>query len=140
MFDRALLKKRLTISEGKRNRLYKDTVGKWTIGVGWNIEDKGLPDGIIEQLLDIGINEAVALLDARIPWWRTLDDARQSVLVDMAFNMGGKLFTFVNTIAAIKRGEWKKAAAGMRASLWAKQVGDRAEHLAQIMEKGSENP
>jgi lysozyme len=138
MYDRAKFKKVLTRHEGYEKKPYVDTVGKITIGVGWNLTDNGLPDEIIERLLDISINMAEAMLDARIPWWRKLDDARQAVVLNMAFNMGGKLFTFVNTIAAIKRGEWEKAADGMRASKWAKQVGKRAEELARIMETGDE--
>ncbi|MCI0558751.1 MAG: glycoside hydrolase family protein [Nitrososphaera sp.] len=130
---RALLRKH----EGYDNKLYKDSVDKWTIGIGWNIEDKGLPHEIIIQLLDIGIKEAEALLNARIPWWQALDDVRQLVLMDMAFNMGGRLFTFKNMLASIKVKDWPAAAAEMRASLWAKQVGKRAEKLAQMMETGN---
>ena len=137
MFDRSLLKDMLEKHEGYERMPYVDTVGKITIGVGWNLTDNGLPDEIILELLEIGIDRAVKLLDDRIPWWRQLDDARQLVLVDMAYNMGNRLFTFVNTLAAVKRGDYVGAAYGMRSSKWAKQVGKRAEHLAKIMEKGS---
>ena len=41
--------------EGYEKKPYTDTVGKITIGVGWNLSDKGLPEEIIQQLLFRGI-------------------------------------------------------------------------------------
>lgn len=89
-------------------------------------------------------------LDAKLPWWRMLSDVRQRVLLNMCFNLGigrraepargikaGGLLAFVNTLAKIERGDFTGAAAGMRASLWARQVGARAERLATMMEKGT---
>lgn len=137
MFSRGILRDHLVVEEGYRKKPYVDTVGKVTIGVGRNLTDKGLSGPEVEFLLNNDITETEALLDARLPWWRKLDDARQMVIMDMAFNMGGKLFTFVNTLAAIKRGDWAAAKAGMLAAKWAQQVGDRADRLAQIMETGN---
>jgi lysozyme len=58
-------------------------------------------------------------------------------LVNMAFNLGlEKLQGFHNTLLAIKQGRYNDAAAGMRNSLWAKQVGYRATALADMMERG----
>jgi lysozyme len=140
MFNRGRLRDHLVNEEGYRKKPYVDTVGKVSIGVGRNLTDKGLSVPEIELLLNNDITETEALLDARLPWWRKLDDGRQMVLMDMAFNMGGKLFTFVNTLAAIKRGDWAAAAAGMKQSKWAQQVGDRAVTLARIMEQGDGAP
>jgi lysozyme len=59
------------------------------------------------------------------------------VLVNMAFNMGGGLLSFVNTLAAIQRGDYNAAANGMLASRWATQVGARATRLADMMRNGA---
>jgi len=40
-------------------------------------------------------------------------------------------------IAAIQAKDYHRAAEEMRSSLWAKEVGKRAEHLAMIMETGN---
>jgi lysozyme len=34
------------------------------------------------------VAKAEALFDAHAPWWRSLNDARQDVMVNLCFNMG----------------------------------------------------
>jgi hypothetical protein len=38
-WDRQKLEDELTVDEGKRLKAYKDTVGKWSIGIGRNLDD-----------------------------------------------------------------------------------------------------
>jgi len=53
--------------------------------------------------------------------------------LNMCFNLGLKgLLGFNNTLAFIKAGDWERAANGMLASKWAKQVGMRAIELSEI--------
>jgi lysozyme len=83
------------------------------------------------------VNKCVAELDKSIPWWRTLTPNRQAVLTNMCFNLGiGGLLGFNNTLAFIASGDWERAANGMLASKWAKQVGRRAIELSELMRKG----
>jgi lysozyme len=113
------------------------TKGKLTIGVGQNLDDLGLNDDEIMFLLDNRIDESVADCVQVFPWFASLDLVRQGVIVQMRFNLGlAKLLGFHNTLAAIGRGDYKAAADGMEASLWAKQVGDRAKRLARAMRTG----
>ena len=71
------------------------------------------------------------------PWWWKLDDARQFVLVDMAFNMGlAGLKGFKKMLTAVEQGDYQTAAKEMLASKWAAQVGRRAAELSKIMKKG----
>jgi lysozyme len=46
------------------------------------------------------------------------------------------LLGFKNTLKFIETGEYKKAADNMLLSKWAKQVGQRANRLAKMMEQG----
>jgi len=132
-----LLEQELTRDEGKKAKPYKCTAGKTTIGIGRNLDDVGLSDEEIRLLFKNDIARVCADLDREIPWWRSLSEARQRVMANMCFNLGiGGLLTFKNTLARIKAGDFLNAAAGMRASLWAKQVGARAERLAKMMEAG----
>lgn len=140
-----LLAKELLRDEGSRLKMYKDSVGKWTIGVGRNIEDRGIRPDEQELMLKNDIDDHCALLDKYLPWWRNLDEVRQRVVANMAFNLGvgpseedpkGKLLTFKGTLAAIEAGAWEKAAVGMESSLWAKQVGPRADRLVAMMRTG----
>lgn len=135
--NRELLKDELSQDEAVRLRLYKDSVGKWTIGRGHNIEDKGLSLVVVDMIYQEDVAEVEADLDRALPWWRNLSENRQRVLANMCFNMGlPVLLTFVNTLAAMERGDFLAAASGMRNSKWAGQVGARADRLAKRMEEG----
>lgn len=136
----------LIVDEGLRLKPYHDSVGKLTIGIGRNLDDKGISHNEAIALLDNDIAEHLMLLDRELPWWRRLDDARQLVLANMAFNLGvgptpeqpnGKLLQFKNTLDHMARGEYDAAADGMAASAWAKQVGERAVRLVTVMRAGA---
>jgi len=135
--DLATLKSELTRDEGRKPRIYKDTVGKVTGGVGRNLTDVPFSDDEIDLMLGNDIGKVCKQLDARLPWWRTLSEARQRVLANMAFNMGiDGLLGFKNTLALIQGGNYAEAAAAMLQSKWAGQVGDRAKRLAEMMRVG----
>jgi lysozyme len=135
--DRERLRARLTASEGHKSKVYLDTKGIPTIGVGRNLKDVGLSDDEIAYLLDNDIKRVEADLDKRLPWWRQLDEVRQSVVADMCFNMGiNKLLGFVNTLRKIQAKDYPGASLGMLQSLWATQVGYRAQELARMMKSG----
>lgn len=131
------LKAQLIIDEAKKKRIYVDTVGKVTGGIGRNLTDRDFSEDEIDLMFrnDIAIVERE--LDMHVPWWRMMSDARQNVLANMCFNLGWpRLSQFKNTLAAMLTGRFDDAAAGMLNSLWAKQVGDRAKRLAAIMRTG----
>lgn len=155
-WDRAKLEAELTLDEGKRLKGYRDSVGKWSIGIGRNLDDVGtapltrtnadvLANGINEvecdQLFDYDIRRTEKDLDRQLPWWRTLDPVRQRVMLNMCFNMGignaqHGLCSFVNTLGMIQRGEYSRAADAMLNSKWAREVGVRAQRLANMMRNG----
>ena len=118
---------------------YQCPTGHLTIGYGHNLEN-GISKEAAEYILREDLQAAVKAVSKHFAWWQGLNEARQFVLVDMAFNMGiGKLSTFKKMLAATQRGDWNKAAAEMLDSRWAKQVGQRANILAEIMKKGAYN-
>jgi lysozyme len=118
----------------------------WTIGVGQTgTGPDGRPigpdtvwtDAQIDAARDASISRAKAELDHFMPWWKSMCDARQDVLVQMIFQMGlRKLQAFHRTLGCMADHEYEAAAAGMRQSLWAQQTPARAERLARIMESG----
>lgn len=129
--------KQLEIDEGKKNFPYRDTVGKLTIGIGRNLADKGISDEEMKILLGNDIKEVIQQLSSNLPYFNSLDDVRQEVLINMCFNMGwGKLSQFKTTLGYVGAGKYKEAAISMMQSLWAKQVGNRAVRLAKMMETG----
>jgi lysozyme len=127
--------------EGFVPHAYKDHLGYWTIGFG-RLIDKDKGGGITRAealvLLTNDIDKVRAQLDERIPWWQSLNEARKTILVAMAFQMGvGGLMQFRNTLKSMRAGNFKKAAQGMRASRWARQTPGRAQRMAKAMEEGA---
>ncbi len=128
----------LTRNEGRKRKIYKDSVGKQTIAVGWNIEDKGLPDEAIDLLLDIGIAEAEDALDKLWYEWRSLSYTRQLVLIDMAFNLGlAKFRGFKKFWGALKADNIPEACIQMVDSKWYRQVGPRAKRNVEAFRSGA---
>jgi len=139
MVDRAAMTRQLRLHEDERLKPYRCTAGKLTIGVGRNLEDRGITREESAYLLanDIAAEERELL--RALPWVAQLDEVRQRVLLDMSFNLGiVGLLGFKNTLATIRAGEYTKAAAMMLDSRWAKQVGQRAERLSRMMATGKD--
>ncbi|WP_175969610.1 glycoside hydrolase family protein [Burkholderia sp. BCC0322] len=140
-----LMRKELRRDEAVRYTRYLDPEGVPTTGVGHNLLASPLPPGWtyplndtqVDSLLDHDLTVTFAALDLHLPWWRNLDEVRQRVIANMCFNMGiGRLLGFKNTLAAVRRGAYAVAAAGMKASKWYSQVGKRAVRLCLAMETG----
>lgn len=139
--DILAIQKQLEEHEGYSLKPYPDTSGKITIGVGRNLTDNGLSHGEVNFLLGNDISTVGTLLDHLLPWWRDLDEIRQRVIFDMAFNLGiTKLLKFKMTMAAAKAHDYEKAAVQMLKSDWANQVGWRARRLSAMMQSGQEVP
>lgn len=137
MSYRDIARPQLRIDEGVRDRLYKDSVGILTLGVGHNVEQKPLPGAVIDLLLELDMDDAERDVRTFIRNFDELSPARQAVLVNMAFNLGAVRFGgFHRFMAAVMAGDWDVAAEEMLNSSWAGQVGARATRLAEHMRSG----
>ena len=132
------IKAQLVRHEGLRLKPYRCTAGKLTIGIGRNLDDRGISRKEAYAMLERDIQDCEQWLIDKIPEiYNNLDEVRQSVLLNMCFNLGIKgLLEFKNTLAFVKAGDWERAANSMLASKWAKQVGMRAIELSELMRKG----
>lgn len=131
------LAEQLARHEDIKLKPYRDTVGKLTIGIGRNLEDKGISEQEAVTMLDNDIEESAAEVRRNIPCFNELDSVRQNVLVNMAFNMGvSGLLKFKKTLKFIESGDYDKAATEMLDSVWAYQVGYRAIELSKQMATG----
>ncbi|MEY2643648.1 MAG: hypothetical protein RLZZ611_297 [Cyanobacteriota bacterium] len=139
MVDRDAMVRQLRLHEGERLKPYRCTAGKLTIGVGRNLEDRGISREESAVLLANDIADMERELQRALPWVARLDEVRARVLVDMAFNLGiVGLLAFKRTLAAIEAGQYQQAATMMLDSKWAKQVGGRAERLSRMMATGKD--
>ena len=156
-YDKEDLIKQIAHHEGVVLKVYKDSLGIDTIGIGRNLEHRGIEDlelahieKTMSEIYENGITEQDAyflahrdieivekeLLASR-PVVEELDNIRQRVLVDMAFNMGiPRLNRFYRMWSAINELDFKSAAVEMLDSLWARQVKSRSDTLAYAMKHG----
>ena len=140
------LRQQLIDFEGYEHDAYPDPIsadGKpFTIGVGHTgpeVHD-GLrwTDAQIDSALDVDMAEAIEAAARTFPWFHTLNEPRQAVLVGMIFQMGlAGTLKFVNTLEDMSEGRWLDAANGIRSSKWAKQTKMRARLLAVQLQSGS---
>ena len=135
--NKAKLAEQLKQHEGLRLKPYTDTVGKLTLGIGRNLEDKGITEQEALFMLNNDVDYFYSQLNKRLTWFNKLDDARQNVLVNMAFNLGIRgLLTFKMTLSLIEYGDYNNAATEMLNSVWAYQVCQRAIELSKQMATG----
>ena len=147
----------LVLHEGLELLPYKDSLGIDTIGIGRNLEHRGLSE---EELAHIGkdisdicewgitkeqayylAENDIKIVEEEIckahPCVVELDEVRQRVIIDMAFNMGvPRLNKFVKMWKAIHEENFTEAKTQMLDSRWANQVGNRAVRLSNAMETG----
>jgi lysozyme len=131
------LKRQLIGHEGLKLKPYKCTSNKLTIGVGRNLEAKGISEDEALFMLDNDIVYFEEQLRRRLPSFRDFTPCRQAVLVNMAFNLGvNGLLNFKNMLKALENEDFAEASAQLLNSRYAVQVGNRANELAEQLQSG----
>ena len=136
MMDIDTITSDLMDNEGFSAKPYKDSVGVWTIGYGWNLQSTPITPEAAEFILKEHVLDAVANAE-RYEWFHELSHNRKRVVVNMIFNLGRTGFArFTKTIAYLSGRDYEAAAAEMLDSRWAEQVGTRANFLSGLMLMG----
>lgn len=140
--------------EGRHNKVYKDSLGIPTIGIGYNLRNstakkdlsqvganlndvlrgKELTNKQVNDLFKISLDRS--LRDAKIyyPGFNELPETAKGILVDMSFNLGlNKLRGFKDLKKALHVSNYDKAADAMVDSKWYKQVKSRGVRLVNMM-------
>jgi lysozyme len=137
MINYEQLKRQLIDHEGLKLKPYKCTSDKLTIGVGRNLEAKGISEDEALFMLDNDIVYFEEQLRRRLPSFRDITHTRQAVLVNMAFNLGvNGLLNFKKMLNALKNEDFTEASAQLLNSRYAVQVGNRAHELAEQLQSG----
>ena len=128
----------LTRDEGRVLKPYRCTAGKLSIGIGRNIEDRGISikeaEFMLSNDIDDCLSEAVDIFGIK---FITFSPARQRAIINMIFNLGSHGFRgFIRTIDCIKRDDWGLAADAILRSKWATQVGQRAVRISEQFRSG----
>jgi len=145
-FDKKKLLTDLVRDEGIRTRVYRDSLGYKTIGIGHLLDKRkggeplrnilGVDKNTITvpeayKVLAHDVNKTAKQLYSKLPWLKTKPEPVQRDLINMGFNLGTNgLLNFRRTLNDIKYDKYTEAARDMLQSKWAKQVGPRAERIA----------
>ena len=141
--------------EGYFNKVYIDSVGKPTIGIGLNLMrpearsfmkqvganydriltgQETLNDKQINDLFNMQLQVAYKDVKRFMSNFDQLPKNVKLVLVDMSFNLGGpRLSKFKNTKQLIATGNYRGASKEILHSKWAKQVGRRAVNGSKLL-------
>lgn len=138
-YDREKLIDLIIYHEGLELKPYRCTAGHLTIGIGRNLDDRGITEDEARFLCQNDVDIVEQELVRKFPFVVGLGDVRIRVLLDMAFNLGiPRLSAFSKMWGALEEGDYKQAAVEMLDSRWARQVGRRATRLSQMMETGED--
>jgi lysozyme len=134
------LKNRIKEHEGFRDTIYKDSLGKATIGYGHLItEDDQYQEGqqysvdLLDKQFDVDFDrsfiEAQELMEGY-----NLPNQAQEVVIEMVFQLGTRgVSRFKNMWAALKEHDFVDASDEMLDSRWFTQTPERCEELAGRM-------
>lgn len=141
--DLILLRNDLIRDEGWKNEAYKDSLGKWTIGVGHYDPIKVVP-GLIwtDEQVDAQLSSDMADKIAQCQtqgWWAGVkdDEVRARAMVNMCFQLGVygvSKFRFMTN--SIMHKDWGGASEEALSSTWATQTPARASRIAHMLEYG----
>ena len=124
----------LKFEEGYSAHCYICPAGKHSVGYGRNIDEAGgigISEDEADYLLRNDIERTIEECQ-RWAWFDALDPPRQSVLVQLAFQLGSpRLSGFNLMLSALSRQDYETAADELLDSRFATQVPERANRLAE---------
>lgn len=135
------LENMLVRDEDRVHKVYLDTLGNPTVGVGHTGPDVVMGDVWTDERIDAAfatdVADATKDCCARLPWFGDIDEVRRAVLIAMCFQMGIKrLLGFAHMLMYCKQGYYAGAAQEMQQSVWARQTPRRCARLAEQMLTG----
>lgn len=138
--DRVKARKQLEEDEGRKEVLYRDSLGYLTIGIGRLLDPrKGgkLRPKEVDFLFDNDFEEKLDQCQRRFPGFSKLNPARQAAVVNMCFQLGmDGVLAFKKMVQALQDEHWADARHHALDSLWAKQTPKRAQRVAYQLETG----
>jgi lysozyme len=128
--------------EGYRNKVYLDTLGKRTVGVGhlcieefWE-DDKEYEEKFLMDILEADLKNAINGADRLCSNCPDIDDLAKEIIIEMVFQLGETgVSKFKNMWKALEQNppEYSVAASEMLDSRWAKQTPNRAQAMSAEM-------
>ena len=140
--DRQKIMDQLTIDEGKRLTVYKDSLGLLTVGIGHLIlASDAIPEGSTiseercRQLFEHDLDHAIVASNLMFQGCDSYPEAIQECVVNLMFNMGPtRLAGFKHFCDALRVQDFAEAAAQLKSSKWYGQVGSRAVRIVATVQ------
>ena len=138
------LREQLKIDEGCVNEIYTDHLGYPTFGIGHLIVESdpengqavgtAVSDDRVDAAFDADVKVVLSECKVLYPDFDDLPEEAQQIIANMMFNLGRpRLSKFVGMKRGVDAKDWNAAADEMVDSRWYRQVGARAERLANRM-------
>ena len=123
--------------EGWRPFAYKDSLGYWTIGYGFLVDqkrDEGLPLEIGEIWLSKAAEDRWNDFTARVPWILNKPEDVQRALANMVYQLGvSGVLGFPLMLQALEKDDRETAAINAAYSKWAMQTPERAGRICDLI-------
>lgn len=137
--DLDLWKLQMVRAEGNKGRIYQDSEGNWSGGIGRNLSQNGLYPSEVALMFDNDTTLVLSDLRTAFPWWLSIDDVRQRAFAEMRFNLGPLRFRmFVKMLAAAAIADWATASAEIEHSEAATQLPSRYARIAAMIRTGTD--
>jgi len=156
-----MIYKMLKYDEGEKLKMYRDTEGYWTIGVGHLISTNPSYDAALKRLDDSLMrrtNGSITSEESKMLFvgdvvrtqsqmklysqinrvYDSLDKTRQYALVNMCFQMGVQgVSSFKNSLKLLEQKDWDNAAINLAKSKWYNQTPSRAKRVINVFKTGT---
>ena len=128
--------------EGYRNKVYLDTLGKRTVGVGhlctedWWEDDKEYEEEFLMKILEEDLQEAIEGASTLMLQHdcSDIDEKAHEIIIEMVFQLGMTgVSKFKNMWKALSEHNYTGDSYEMLDSKWAKQTPNRAKSMAELM-------
>ena len=117
--------------EGYVGTVYKDHLGKDTIGYGFLVRDLWMDEDIASRLLERYLEKLALEVNRRHPWVVEAPAVLRDVVYEMCYQLGVAGFSkFKKTVKLMIDGQYEDASTEMLDSLWARQTPERAKRLS----------
>lgn len=139
--------------EGEKLKIYKDSEGYYTVGIGHLITknpdykeavrilgSETITQERSVQLFNEDVQEAVRGINRSVlnKSYTKMNEARQAALVNMVFQLGLQgVLGFKKMLSCLDSGNYQEAAREALDSRWAKQTPNRAQRVTDVLSTGT---
>jgi GH24 family phage-related lysozyme (muramidase) len=134
-------KEHAILREGKKNTVYRDTLGKPTVGIGHLVKPDDrlhVGDRISDIQVDIYfVQDTEDALKKALKQWKEINKltpAFLAALISVNFQLGDFTQKFKNSYRLLVEHKFDQAISNIRASLWAKQTPVRVNDFVSAIE------